>query len=96
MQYKILEYKRALQRLEHAAPELGVVAKEDCKGHQAAGPMCPCMSGGRVAMQGYPPWLLQTEELGFCAATCEVCNLIGGSRRSSCRRQQSIALYFKN
>ena len=71
MQYKMLEYKRALQRLEHAAPELGVVAKEDCKGHQAAGPMCPCRSGGRVAVQGYPPWLLQTEELGFCAATCE-------------------------
>ena len=63
-----LEYKRALQRLSRAQPELGLVPEEDCEGRQASEPLCPlcplclCGSGARAAGKNFPPWLAQLED----------------------------------
>jgi len=74
MELKLLVYKRALQRLARARPDLEVNAEQDCLGHEASGPLCPCGSGARIAGEGYPSWLLQTEALGFCCAKPGVCD----------------------
>ena len=73
----MLEYKRRLQRLARAQPELGLVPEEDCLCQQATGPLCPCGSGARVAAQFCPPWLLQLESGGFCIARPGECDWEG-------------------
>ena len=78
---RTLEYKRTLQRLARAQPELGIVPEADCNGHAASGPLCSCESGLRVAGPGYPPWLLQTEALGFCFERLGECDWEGWELR---------------
>ena len=75
-------YRRALQKLARAMPQLelrpdqwaeGLSAHHSCLAHATR--LCRCRSGDRVGLPGYiRPWYLQTESLGFCqciAATAD-------------------------
>ena len=60
-----LRYAQALRRLGRAFPELELQVSEQVEGVQASehnSRPCPC-GHGRLAQW---PWLLQTQELGFC------------------------------
>lgn len=84
LEIRTLEYKRALQRLSRAQPELGLVPEEDCDGRQASEPLCPlcpCGSGARAAGKNFPPWLAQLKDRGFCIARPGECDWEGWLRR---------------
>ena len=84
LEIRTLEYKRALQRLSRAQPELGLVPEEDCDGREASEPLCPlcsCGSGARAAGENFPPWLAQLADRGFCIARPGECDWEGWSRR---------------